>query len=166
MAGMIRLSSVFKNCFLLGTHLWSLGQVWQMYMYLPSNLTSFAGIQISDLRPHSSVTYPIDHRVNCRLVYKWFIYYPISLFPYGLLSTWSNSHFIYLSIGLGRPANLWSSKTVFFNPKSCTGILLTKIVLKKTKHGSMPLIVPTYRNNFCYGALVEYALFRHDWCVR
>ena len=49
-----------------------------------------------------------------------------------------------------RPANLWSSKTVFFKPQSC---------ILKNKHwllrGSMPLTVPTYRKKFVNGSMLN-----------
>ena len=55
---------------------------------------------------------------------------------------------------LSRPANLWSSKTVFFNPKSC--FLLTKVVfLKKTW--------TVTRINASYSSYIQEHYFMDHW---
>ena len=75
---------------------------------------------------------------------------------------------IILSSGMGiaRPANLWSSKTVFFNPQSC--ILLTKVVfLKKNMDCYMiQCLLQFVHTGRIVLWIVEYAWFCHDWCVR
>ena len=73
---------------------------------------------------HSMIVVPVE--IESKVMKLWIINSLCCIVP---SQDWYYLSYKTMFLDCNRPANLWSSKTVFFNPKSC--ILLTKVVFLK-----------------------------------